>query len=52
MENLSIRKGTLTGDERKIIENPRHHDGKIWANCPFPRSSPGAGIRQRPPREG
>lgn len=37
MENLSIRKGTLTGDERKIIENHATMTGKILGELPFPK---------------
>lgn len=37
MENLSIRKGTLTGDERKVIENHATMTGKILGELPFPK---------------
>ncbi len=37
LENLSIRKGTLTRDERKIIENHALVGIKILNQLPFPR---------------
>jgi response regulator RpfG family c-di-GMP phosphodiesterase len=37
MENLSIRKGTLTNDERKVIENHATMTGKILGELPFPK---------------
>lgn len=37
MENLAIRKGTLTGDERKVIENHATMTGKILGELPFPK---------------
>ena len=37
VENLCIRKGTLTDDERKIIENHAEMTFKILSELPFPR---------------
>jgi HD-GYP domain-containing protein (c-di-GMP phosphodiesterase class II)/DNA-binding response OmpR family regulator len=37
MMNLSIRKGTLTESERKVIENHATMTGKILGELPFPK---------------
>lgn len=37
VENLCIRKGTLTEEERKVIENHATMTGKILGELPFPK---------------
>lgn len=37
LENLCIRKGTLTGPEREIIENHARMTGKMLSELPFPK---------------
>ncbi len=37
VENLCIRKGTLTNEERKVIENHATMTGKILGELPFPK---------------
>ncbi|WP_461210026.1 HD domain-containing phosphohydrolase [Desulfocurvus sp. DL9XJH121] len=37
LENLCIRKGTLTGAERDIIENHARMTGKMLSELPFPK---------------